>query len=80
MEFIDEKTIKLDKEINALDRFALDFIAAVEKYTKYVIICGYVAILFGRSRGTEDVDMFLQMNEHEFSDFFTALEVAAQCV
>jgi len=27
---------------------------------KYIIISGYVAILFGRSRGTEDIDIFIE--------------------
>jgi hypothetical protein len=31
-----------------------------EKYTDYVIVSGYVSILFGRSRGTEDIDIFIK--------------------
>ena len=35
----------------------------------------YVAILFGRSRATEDVDFFIQpMSMHKFEEFFRCLE------
>ncbi|MBU2639777.1 MAG: hypothetical protein KKG75_03685 [Nanoarchaeota archaeon] len=60
MKFIDKNTIKLDKVLNKLDEFVIDFIKILEKHTRYVIISGYVAILFGRSRGTEDVDVFIK--------------------
>ena len=60
MEFLDSKTIKIDKVENELDRFVLDFIRILEKHTKYVIVSGYVSILFGRARGTEDIDMFVE--------------------
>lgn len=60
MRFIDENTIELEKELNALDIFVLEFIKILEKHTNYVIISGYVAILFGRTRATEDVDIFIE--------------------
>ncbi len=58
MEIIDEKNIKLDRELNELDLFVLDFVKILEKQVKYVLISGYVALLFGRSRTTEDVDLY----------------------
>jgi len=48
-----------EKQITLLDRFVLDFIQVLEPRTPYVIVSGYVAILFGRSRGTEDVDILV---------------------
>lgn len=54
------KEIKFDKELNLLDKFVLDFVKILEKHTKYVIISGYVSILFGRSRATEDIDLFIE--------------------
>jgi len=51
--------LKVNKEINKLDKFALDIIEIIKKYTDYVIISGYVSIFFGRSRATEDIDMFI---------------------
>lgn len=60
MEFANKNTIKLDKEISDLDRFVIRFIEILKKYTDYVIISGYVAILLGRSRTTEDIDIFIE--------------------
>lgn len=53
------KEIKLDRELSDLDKFAIDFIKILRKYTKYVIISGYVSILLGRSRSSEDVDIIV---------------------
>lgn len=57
---VKNNTIELNKEINELDLFVLDLIKIIEKYTKYVLISGYVSIFFGRARSTEDVDMFIE--------------------
>lgn len=65
MRFIDKKTIKLDKVINELDKLVSRFIKILEKYTDYVIVSGYVAILFGRSRSTEDIDIFIKVLDKE---------------
>ena len=62
-----EKEIVLYRQLNKLDRFVLKFIKVLEKYTNYVIISGYVSILLGRTRATEDVDLLLpQILEAEF--------------
>jgi hypothetical protein len=47
-----------DKTI--LEKFTADFIRVVEKYAKYIIVSGLVAILHGRSRGTEDIDIIIE--------------------
>lgn len=74
MEFLDSKTIKLDKIENELDKFVLDFIRILEKHAKYVIVSGYVAILFGRSRGTEDIDMFIgRLGKQKIGIFYEEL-------
>jgi hypothetical protein len=44
---IDKKEIILDKELNNLDKFVIDFVSLLDNY---VIVSGYVSILFGRSR------------------------------
>ena len=59
MEFINKNTIKLDKEINELDKFVIRFIKILEKHVNYVVVSGYVAILFGRDRATEDIDIIM---------------------
>ncbi len=39
-----------------------------------MIVSGYVAILFGRDRHTEDVDMFIRsMNAKDFSKLFNKI-------
>ena len=60
MEFISEKIIKLDRELSDLDKFALDFIKIIKKYSDYVIVSGYVSILLGRSRASEDIDILVE--------------------
>lgn len=56
----ERREIILDKELNKIDKFIFDFISIIEKYVDYVIISGYVSILLGRSRATEDVDIFIK--------------------
>lgn len=74
MEIIDEQTIKLDRELSELDTLVLDFVHLLEKYTEYVLISGYVAILLGRSRTTEDVDLFIpRMSKEKFVSFYRDL-------
>jgi len=61
----DGKTITSDKVINELDKFVIDFINILEQHTDYVIVSGYVSIILGRSRGTEDVDLLVKPIELE---------------
>ncbi|MBU2576286.1 MAG: hypothetical protein KKF50_01035 [Nanoarchaeota archaeon] len=61
---INKKEIKLDRKINELDNFVIEFCSLLDKY---VLVSGYVSILFGRSRSTEDVDLLIpEMNLEEF--------------
>lgn len=57
---IEKREIKSDKILSELDKFALSFIRILEKYVDYVIISGYVSILLGRTRITEDIDIFIR--------------------
>ena len=70
MKFINKNTIKLDKEVNELDKFVIRFVKILEKHVNYVIVRGYISILFGRTRTTEDVDIFIEELSNEK---FTAL-------
>ena len=47
-------------DLNILEKFAVDFTKVVEKYAKYIIVSGFVAISHGRSRATEDIDMIIE--------------------
>lgn len=55
----DKKEIVLNRELSELDKFVLDFLRILEKHFSYVIVSGYVSILLGRSRATEDVDLLI---------------------
>lgn len=59
---------------NILDRFVEDFCKVIEKYAKYVIVSGFVAISHGRTRTTEDIDMFIEkINEDKFINLHNEL-------
>ncbi|MDO8633881.1 MAG: hypothetical protein Q7K34_01150 [archaeon] len=62
MEFEYSKTqIKFERELSNLDKLVLRFTSILDRQKiKYAIISGYVAILFGRSRETEDIDLFIE--------------------
>ena len=70
----EKKEIILNRKLNKLDKFVLDFIKILEKYVNYVIISGYISILLGRSRATEDIDVFIeQISEKKFSELYKEL-------
>ena len=54
-------TIRMDRDLSNLDRLVIKFTKILEDTgIDYVIVSGYIAILFGRSRNTEDVDIFIE--------------------
>lgn len=62
--------IELDKELNELDMFVAKFVNALSNM-RYVIVSGYPAILFGRPRMTEDVDIIIEVLDFkQFSSLF----------
>ena len=75
MKFIDHTTIQLDKILTELDLFVLGFIRILKQYAEYVIVSGYIPILFGRSRATEDVDIFIRkIDLQTFNTFYEELK------
>ena len=59
-----KKEIKLNRKVSELDKFVIKFCNLLDEY---VLVSGYVSILFGRSRSTEDVDLLVpKMNLEEF--------------
>ncbi|MBU0957734.1 MAG: hypothetical protein KKF56_02890 [Nanoarchaeota archaeon] len=67
----EKREIISDKEISELDKFVLEFITILEKHIDYVIISGYISILLGRARATEDVDVFIKkISLEKFSEFY----------
>lgn len=60
--------VVLDKELNELDRFTLDFTRLMDDY---VVCSGYVSILFGRNRASEDVDLLIpNLEKNHFIQLF----------
>ena len=50
-----------NRRLSELDLFVCRVLDILTSYTPYVIVSGYVAILFGRTRSTEDVDLLIPM-------------------
>ncbi len=75
IEFKKDKII-FNRELTLLDSFVLDFTEhLVANNIKYVIVSGYVAILFGRSRMSEDVDILIEHIYFEkFFKFWSEIE------
>ncbi len=72
--------ISLDKELNSIDKFVIDFVKHLNRI-QYVIISGYVALVFGRSRSTEDIDMFIKMIPFdEFNQLWLTLMDEYDCL
>ncbi|MBD3204360.1 hypothetical protein GF327_08770 [Candidatus Woesearchaeota archaeon] len=42
-----------------MDEFCISFCNVVEKYCRYIVVSGFVAISSGRARATEDIDMII---------------------
>ena len=81
IEFRNEE-ISFKKEISILDHFTLDFVNVLTRHAvKHVIISGYVAILFGRSRMSEDVDILIEhISYDDFLKLWSELEQTYECL
>jgi len=71
MEFeFSENKIEFERELSNLDRLVIKFTGILDRLEiEYVIISGYIAILFGRSRHTEDIDLFIEEMRFEKFEF-----------
>lgn len=82
VEIIDNVFYINNKEINELDLLVIDFVSVLDKHNiKYVIISGYVAIIFGRSRNSEDVDLFIEKMDYDtFKKIWIDLNIKFECI
>lgn len=65
IEFRDD-TVVVDREPNDLDELAIQFTRILDDLgIDHVYVSGYVAILTGRSRATEDIDVLLERVDDE---------------
>ena len=77
----EEGLIKFDKELTLLDRLALDFSDVLTDCgVDHVFVAGYVAILFGRSRVSEDIDVLVdEVSKEKFGEIWKELEDDFYC-
>ncbi|WP_226042981.1 hypothetical protein [Natrinema sp. DC36] len=75
MELSDD-TLTVSRELSELDKDVLEFTQILDTCNvDYVIVSGYVAILTGRSRSTEDIDVILEsLSETETEQLVTELK------
>lgn len=65
------RKIYSDKILNELDNLIIDFTDILKKYADYVIVSGYVSILLGRTRASEDIDLLVsEMPYNKFKEMF----------
>lgn len=68
----DSEILLNGKVLNDLDKEVIEFVRLLRG--KYVIVSGYIAIVFGRPRTTEDVDIFMEIkNFGEFDGLYKRL-------
>jgi hypothetical protein len=72
MKFLSGKKIEIRRELSDLDVFALEFIRILRKHTAYTVVSGYVSILLGRARASEDVDIIIP--KMDFQNFRSLLK------
>jgi len=82
MEIKYKEQIEFEKELNSLDKFVIDFTGVLNKLKiKYVVVSGYVAILFGRNRTSEDVDLLIEESDFEkFLQLWNELSEKFDCL
>ena len=73
-----EDGLVVDREPNGFDELAIAFSALASRLDiDHVLVAGYVAILTGRSRATEDIDVFIEpCSESEIDALVAELEAA----
>ncbi|MGB9728370.1 MAG: hypothetical protein ACP5GU_01620 [Thermoprotei archaeon] len=73
-----KKTIRLSKQTYiAEDIMAINFARVLEEFSlKYAVVAGYIAILFGRARRSDDIDFIVEkINEDIFVKLCKALKL-----
>lgn len=58
---LQDGVLTVEREPNELDRLAIDVSSVLSNLdVEHVLVAGYVAILAGRPRGTEDIDLLIE--------------------
>ncbi len=68
--------IEVKSGITELDELVWELVSRLEKYTSYVIVSGYIAILLGMERPTQDVDVVISgfRTREDFDYFFKEIK------
>ncbi len=74
--------IKLSKQLNDLDELVIDFIKILDRNrVNYVLVSGYISILFGRSRSSEDIDLIAErVSEKMFLKLWKEISKTFTCI
>ncbi|MFH0837151.1 MAG: hypothetical protein V1870_03410 [Candidatus Aenigmatarchaeota archaeon] len=83
MEFsFQNKKIILNKTLSELDNFVIRFTKLLDHFNvKYVIVSGYVSIIFGRSRHTEDIDLLIEhLSFEQFEQLWKNVLIKFECI
>jgi hypothetical protein len=68
MEFTDGEVV-IEKEPSELDELVIDVVRILDEVgIEYVVVSGYVAVLFGRARATEDIDVLAEPFDEATAD------------
>ena len=67
-----DETLSVDRALNQLDELAIAFSDILDQVgIEHVYIAGYVSILAGRARSTEDVDVLIEPIDEATADTLT---------
>ncbi|RJT03175.1 hypothetical protein [Halococcus sp. IIIV-5B] len=71
-----DETLVVDRDPNRLDELAIAFSRLLERFdVGHVFVAGYVAILSGRARATQDIDVLVEsLTERQVDDLTAALD------
>lgn len=75
-------SITFEKEENKLDKLAFRFSSVLSDLNiLHVFVSGYVVILFGRNRTSEDIDLICEeINYEDFKRFRNAIDDEFECI
>jgi hypothetical protein len=82
IEFLEGKIVIKNKKLINLDKFVIDFTSILNKNDiEYVIVSGYISILFGRNRTSEDVDIIInKIDDKNFEKLWNIIIKKYDCV
>ncbi len=67
-------SIVIARPVEFLDRFLHNFVSILQRHTTYAVVGGFVAIALGRTRGTEDIDMYIpRLSKEQFVKLYQEL-------